>query len=518
MKKTITILLLCIGAQIFAQDGVLDTSFGTNGNVLFNNVSVDFNSVQQSDGKIFYREGYEIHRLNQDGTPDLTFGTSGYVTINQPGITSYYEFLVLNNKVYVFTNTSIQSPPTENYYMGRYNFDGAFDTTLGGGLGWVIINAGDIKSGLATKLTSDNKILLGGNSTSSTGSLNNIYTRRYDLNGVPDYSFNSTLTSGGVNLGTSSIGLNTSDGISRINVLSSGEVVLSVYATYYGLAAAPEKRGAGLVLATPNVTVPSVLMANYESYYGFAKSDSAIDANDNIYLLTGSNINVNSLPAPVNIIYKRNAAGDIDTTFGINGSLNVSLYKYIENVGIITGDFSKIAIQPDGKILLAGEALYTNYFGYPGIILARYLTDGTLDTTFGNGGYVIHDILHPTTPVDHNTLKKIFLSQDGSAVYMCGSNYENSIILKYNNPSLGTTTFDKEIIKLYPNPVKDILNLSFDKEITTATIYNLLGQEVITKAINANQGNIDVSSLTSGTYFVKVYADTLVKTLKIIKE
>ena len=72
--------------------------------------------------------------------------------------------------------------------------------------------------------------------------------------------------------------------------------------------------------------------------------------------------------------------------------------------------------------------------------------------------------------------------------------------------------------RAYPNPIKNILNLSFETTITSASIYNLLGQEVISKAINATEGTIDVSNLTSGTYFVKVFANTFVKTLKVIKE
>ncbi|MBX9734143.1 MAG: T9SS type A sorting domain-containing protein, partial [Chitinophagaceae bacterium] len=75
----------------------------------------------------------------------------------------------------------------------------------------------------------------------------------------------------------------------------------------------------------------------------------------------------------------------------------------------------------------------------------------------------------------------------------------------------------KNEIKVYPNPVKDLLSISFDNEITAVSVYNLLGQEVLTKYINANEANVDVSSLSSGTYLVKVTSNDLVKTLKIIK-
>jgi Secretion system C-terminal sorting domain len=84
--------------------------------------------------------------------------------------------------------------------------------------------------------------------------------------------------------------------------------------------------------------------------------------------------------------------------------------------------------------------------------------------------------------------------------------------------TLETPGFDLKNVIVYPNPVKDILNLSFETIISSASVYTVLGQEVLTQAINANEGTIDLSSLTSGTYFVKVYANSLVKTLKVIKE
>lgn len=83
---------------------------------------------------------------------------------------------------------------------------------------------------------------------------------------------------------------------------------------------------------------------------------------------------------------------------------------------------------------------------------------------------------------------------------------------------LSNKDFAVNELKVYPNPVRDLLNFSFDKEITTVSIYNLLGQEVATKNINANEDSINVSHLTSGTYLIKVISGVEVKTLKIIKE
>ena len=73
-------------------------------------------------------------------------------------------------------------------------------------------------------------------------------------------------------------------------------------------------------------------------------------------------------------------------------------------------------------------------------------------------------------------------------------------------------------VKLYPNPVNDVLNISLDKEITGVSIYNLLGQEVLSKSINSNETSIDVADLTTGTYLIKATSNNEVKTLKIVKQ
>jgi hypothetical protein len=84
--------------------------------------------------------------------------------------------------------------------------------------------------------------------------------------------------------------------------------------------------------------------------------------------------------------------------------------------------------------------------------------------------------------------------------------------------SLANDTFNNNSFSYYPNPVKDVLNLSYSKNITNVAVYNLLGQEVIVKTVNANQSQIDMSKLSEGTYMVKVTADNQVKTIKVIKQ
>lgn len=75
--------------------------------------------------------------------------------------------------------------------------------------------------------------------------------------------------------------------------------------------------------------------------------------------------------------------GNLDTAFGTAGVVTMS-------IGTTTHQYRAVRIQSDGKILLGGEANRpTTGSDY---IVARYLTDGTLDPTFGTAGVAIASI------------------------------------------------------------------------------------------------------------------------------
>src|SRR5690348_15914669 len=70
------------------------------------------------------------------------------------------------------------------------------------------------------------------------------------------------------------------------------------------------------------------------------------------------------------------AAGDVDTTFGNVGVVDTSF-------GSAQAHVFAVAIEPDGKLVAVGEVIGQGY------AVARYNTNGTLDTSFGNSGTVI---------------------------------------------------------------------------------------------------------------------------------
>lgn len=98
------------------------------------------------------------------------------------------------------------------------------------------------------------------------------------------------------------------------------------------------------------------------------------------------------------------------------------------------------------------------------------------------------------------------------------SSEQGTFSLRLSDPNLENSTFDSSQFAYYPNPVKDVLNLEYSENITNVQVVNILGQQVITKTINVNQTQIDMSALPAGTYLVKVTADNNEKTIKVLKQ
>ena len=81
-----------------------------------------------------------------------------------------------------------------------------------------------------------------------------------------------------------------------------------------------------------------------------------------------------------------------------------------------------------------------------------------------------------------------------------------------------TSNLERLAVKAFPNPVNSILQIDLEDEISEINIFNTLGQLVQTEKVNGSKNTFDVSTLTSGVYFVEVKTETAVGSLKIIKE
>ena len=76
--------------------------------------------------------------------------------------------------------------------------------------------------------------------------------------------------------------------------------------------------------------------------------------------------------------------------------------------------------------------------------------------------------------------------------------------------SLGTNDFELEsYFKIYPNPAANVLNIDVKKQINVSSIsiYNTLGQQILVIPNAQYTKQVDVSNLKTGNYFIKLNSD-----------
>jgi uncharacterized delta-60 repeat protein len=120
--------------------------------------------------------------------------------------------------------------------------------------------------------------------------------------------------------------------------------------------------------------------------------------------------------------------------YNTDGSLDTTFGSggvFIGHAGWFQDSFAAIAIQPDGKLLAAG---YTRILTINDFVVARFNDDGTLDSSFGTNGYVATDI----TGNDHfDEARAIALQPDGRIVVagqsdLLGNGAYDFAIVRYN--------------------------------------------------------------------------------------
>jgi hypothetical protein len=84
--------------------------------------------------------------------------------------------------------------------------------------------------------------------------------------------------------------------------------------------------------------------------------------------------------------------------------------------------------------------------------------------------------------------------------------------------ALGVAKFDTSSLKMYPNPVRNTLTIDANSSIQKVSVYNILGQEVMTASPKSNSTTLQTSALQKGAYMVRTEIDGNIATNKIIKE
>ncbi len=98
----------------------------------------------------------------------------------------------------------------------------------------------------------------------------------------------------------------------------------------------------------------------------------------------------------------------------------------------------------------------------------------------------------------------------------------NELLSSDNNKNFpGKEVSDsKKNIKVFPNPTTGILNICIEEidDPVKICIFDLQGNMIVQKTIPEHNGQIDLSALSKGVYFVKIYMNGNVVVQKIVLE
>ncbi|MDP3788576.1 MAG: hypothetical protein Q8Q60_04675 [Candidatus Chromulinivorax sp.] len=279
-----------------------------------------------------------------------------------------------------------------------FNGDGSLQATF---------SSGSTTIGFAIVMQDDGKILVGGQSGSSTSS----FVARYNNDGSADTTFNSSGTPGYIIATT----------ISSIN----------------GLAIQPDGKilvtGPGLSpYASQAVTIRYLSTGLIDTSFGTSGivATSTMTTSNAITLQDDGNIIIAGKNSSSGIIMRYTTDGVLDTTFGTSGSVATAIGT--------SATASGVKLQTDGSIVITGQTTISSVVN---ALVARYTTDGTLDTSFGTSGYV-------TTTLGNNaqTLGNALVIQDDQKIIVVGRTVPGSInygfIMRLNTDGAFDTSFN----------------------------------------------------------------------------
>ncbi len=123
--------------------------------------------------------------------------------------------------------------------------------------------------------------------------------------------------------------------------------------------------------------------------------------------------------------------GALDPLYGTGGKVLTNFQGRSQDVAYA------MALQPDGKVVLAGATMVNNLYNH--IALARYKHNGTLDSSFGENGKVINDL------GGNAAVRSLAVQTDGKIIaagYAPVGGANRFIVIRYNTDGRPDSTFD----------------------------------------------------------------------------
>ncbi len=415
----------------FNADGTPDTSFDGEGIALLAGIYGGQAAALQADGKIIVAgdadENFSLARLNADGSLDTTFDGDGRVST--PILTGMDRITSLavqpDGKIVASGHTF--NGTDDDFAVVRYNPDGSLDTSFDtdGKVVTPVLPGKDKARSMV--IQPDGRIAVAG------GSNNDFSLVRYNTDGSLDTSFD---TDGKVT--TPFLGND-----------SAGEILLR-----------PDGR---LIAAgtTANEILSDFALAGYntdgslDSSFGMdgkvttdygtqsAGASSVAIQSDGKIVVVGFAIGANLDFA----LTRYNPDGSLDPGFGVGG-------KVVTPILSLNDAVTSVTIQPDGKIVAAGYAVTDSNSNDADFALARYNTDGSLDTTFDRDGKV-------TTPIrsQDDRANSVVIQPDGKIVAPgyaeIPSGPYDFAVARYNTDGSLDTSFDNDgTVTTLPAPAR----------------------------------------------------------------
>jgi len=301
------------------------------------------------------------------GDLDPSFGRGGKVLTDFASASDdYARAVVLQPNGRIVAAGLSNAAGRYDFALARYNRDGTLDETFGSG-GTVLTNFGGVEDARAVALRPNGKIVAAGLSDAAGSS--DFALARYHRDGTLDPTFGS----GGMVL--TDFG-SSGDQAFAVAILPNGGIVAAGLSNAAGsddFALARYNRDGSLHQAFGS---GGLVLTDF----GFDDAATAIALQPNGQIVAaGRSFGMNGSDFA---LARYNRDGSLDQAFGSGGMV-------LTDFGAASFDgATAVALQPNGKIVAAGMSDAAGSFDFA---LARYNRDGSLDTSFGNGGMVLTD-------------------------------------------------------------------------------------------------------------------------------
>lgn len=475
-----------------AANGLVTTQFGPSDNSGAGSVLI------QPDSRIVLvgggGPGFQLARYLPNGALDGTFRSGGLVSTHS-GSYGVAAALLGNGEILVAGSQIHYGPGQQEQdatILARYNCDGSLDASFG--VNGIVTNrlSGGFNHILTDLLVqADDKILTSGRfATLPDGGFGSVM--RFNADGTPDTTFGNLGT--GIFTNAPALGLAT-QADSRILVAMDTTVPFQTCLYDHAIVSRLNGNDGSLDLSFDGT---GTAIAEFTASEDDQAMAAAVQADGKV-VAAGSSAECTSGFA----LARYHTDGSLDGTFGEGGRTFTDAFGFPSS--FLNISIQDISLQSDGRILAAGDTGFIggNSLSSNAFIVAKYVTNGQLDATFGTGGVVVTQLIRESRSDTGQVLNRVFSQSDGT-ILVAGTTYFGC--------SGDPTCFAEADVTLVNYNSDGSLNTTFGSD-QTGIVYTSFGSNAIGTLLDAgvrSDGRIvalvnsfDPTSLQSAAYLLR---------------